>query len=301
MPLPKNPNAFANSPLDRAGHLRRNESWLKEALAAPRTEIVAFHNRRPFIVEREGQTETGWMGAHAAAAIAPADAPLIFLGLDTHGDARFAIELPDEASLANIGKFEELRGVGPRLSADDVAILGCAKSLFEWHARHGFCANCGAPSRIADAGWKRVCDACNSEHFPRVDPVVIMVPSLGERILLGRQAKWPQGMHSALAGFVEPGETIEEAVARETLEEASLKVIEVRLHSTQPWPFPSSLMIGAICVVENDDAQVDEDELEAVRWFSRDEARQLIDGKHPDCWAPPSFAIAHQLIKSWAG
>ncbi|MES1201279.1 MAG: NAD(+) diphosphatase [Pseudomonadota bacterium] len=300
MPLPRNPNAFANSPLDRAAHHRRDPAWLDAALRAPTTELIVFHERRPFIVEREGDAETGWMGAHAAAAIAPPGAPLLFLGLDPHGDARFAIEIPDASPLENVGRFEELRGIGPRLSADDVAILGCARALFDWHARHGFCANCGARSEIAEAGWKRICPACKSEHFPRVDPVVIMTPVRGDRVLLGRQAKWPKGMHSALAGFMEPGETIEEAVARETFEEAGLRVNAVRLHSTQPWPFPSQLMIGVIADVESDEAKVDEHELESVRWFTREEARQLIAGKHPDCWAPPAFAIAHQLIKSWA-
>ncbi|HWA00346.1 MAG TPA: NAD(+) diphosphatase [Caulobacterales bacterium] len=300
MALPRNPNAFANSPLDRAAHHRRDQTWLDAALAAPTTELIAFHERRPFIVDREGVAEAGWMGAHAAAAISPAGAPLVFLGLDANGGARFAIEIPDAAPLVAVGRFEELRGIGPSLDAGDLAILGCARSLFDWHARHRFCANCGASSEIAEAGWKRVCPACNSEHFPRVDPVVIMVPVFGERVLLGRQAKWPKGMHSALAGFMEPGETIEEAVARETLEEAGLVVTNVRLHSTQPWPFPSQLMIGVIAEVEHDNAKVDEHELEAVRWFTREEARQLIAGKHPECWAPPSFAIAHQLIKSWA-
>ncbi|MES1156464.1 MAG: NAD(+) diphosphatase [Alphaproteobacteria bacterium] len=300
MALPRNPNAFANSPLDRAGHLRRDETWLQQAIAGPQTELIAFHQRRPFIVEREGEVEAGWMGAHAAAALTTGEAPLVFLGLDAQGGARFAIEIADEAALANVGRFEELRGVTPRLAADDVAVLGCAKALFEWHARHSFCANCGAASHVAEAGWKRVCPACESEHFPRVDPVVIMIPTLGERVLLGRQAKWPKGMHSALAGFVEPGETIEEAVGRETFEEAGLRVNAVRLHSTQPWPFPSQLMIGVICDVDDYAVTVDEHELEAVRWFTREEAHQLIAGKHPECWAPPPFAIAHQLIKSWA-
>jgi NAD+ diphosphatase len=301
MPLPRNLNAFANSPLDRAGHHRRDPYWLASAAEAPETRLIAFFQGMPFIVEREGALGAGWLDAHAATAIAPDETPLLFLGNDTSGSAHFAIDIPDAEVLAGAGRFEDLRAIAPRLEADDLAILGCAKAIFEWHARNGFCAKCGTATAMVDAGWKRECAACKSEHFPRVDPVVIMVPVLGERCLLGRQARWPAGMHSALAGFVEPGETIEEAVARETLEEAGLVVNAVRLHSTQPWPFPSSLMIGALCDVENDVVTIDGDELESARWFTREEARQLIAGKHPNAFAPPPVAIAHQLLKSWAG
>jgi NAD+ diphosphatase len=300
MPLPRNPNAFANSPLDRAGHRRRDADWLASAAEAPETRLIAFFQGRPFIVEREGVLEAGWLDAHAATALAPIEAPLLFLGIDANGSAHFAIDVPDAESLAGAGRFEDLRVIAPRLGADDLAILGCAKSIFEWHGRHGFCSKCGAATEIVEAGWKRACAACAAEHFPRVDPVVIMVPTFGDRCLLGRQARWPAGMHSALAGFVEPGETIEEAVARETLEEAGLIVNAVRLHSAQPWPFPSSLMIGALCDVENDVVTIDAEELESARWFTREEARLLIAGKHPDAFAPPSVAIAHQLLKSWA-
>jgi len=190
--------------------------------------------------------------------------------------------------------------LGPRLSRDDLAILGPAKSIFEWHARNGYCANCGTPTLIVEAGWRRDCPSCSVEHYPRFDPVCIMVPTFGDKVFLGRQRAWPRGMHSALAGFIEPGEAIEEGVARETLEEAGLKVREVRMHSTQPWPFPHSLMIGVLCEVEDDRETVDTTELESGRWFTRDEAKLLIVGKHPDAWAPPPFAIAHQLLKTWS-
>jgi len=297
---PHNPNAFARSPLDRAAHHRRDGAWLSEALKAETTRLIPFFERRPFVTEEGGELSAGWLGAHALTRIAAPDAPLIFLGLDAEAAAHFAVDIGDAALLADIGRFDDLRALGPRLSRGDLAILGCAKSIFEWHARHLFCANCGERSVIVEAGWKRECPSCKAEHFPRFDPVVIMVPTLGERCLLGRQKVWPRGMHSALAGFIEPGETIEEAVARETLEEAGLRVIEVRLHSTQPWPFPHSLMIGALAAVENEDIVIDGHELETARWFTRDEARQLIAVKHPDCFCPPPFAIAHQILKSWA-
>lgn len=297
---PHNPNAFTRSPLDRAGHLRRDKAWLAAALTSPETRIVPFHQNRPFVIEEAGVVGIGWLGAHARASIAPADARMLFLGLDAEGAAHFAVDTPDPAILGDMGRFDDLRALGPRLARDDLATLGPAKAVFEWHDKNGYCAACGAPSLIAEAGWKRECPICSAEHFPRVDPVCIMLPTHGDRCLLGRQRAWPRGMHSALAGFIEPGEAIEEAVARETLEEAGLRVVEVRLHSTQPWPFPHSLMIGAICEVEDANEKIDDHELESGRWFSREEARQLIAGKHAEAFCPPPFAIAHQLLKTWS-
>lgn len=299
MLLPHNPNFFARSPLDRAGHHRRDAAWLSAALDAAETVIIPFHQARPFVTEEGDRVAAGWLGAHARTRIADANATLLFLGLDAQNAAHFAIDIADPAPLAELGRFDDLRALGPRLARDDLAILGCAKSIFEWHARHKFCANCGGPSAVVEAGWKRECTACKAEHFPRFDPVVIMVPTFGDKCLLGRQKMWPRGMYSALAGFVEPGEAIEEAVARETLEEAGLKVREVTLHSSQPWPFPHSLMMGALAEVEDDRETVDESELEACRWFTREEARALIASKHADAFAPPPFAIAHQILKTW--
>ena len=299
--LPHNPNAFARSPLDRAGHHRRDEAWLTAALSAERTRIVPFFQHRPFVIDDDGAVAVGWLGAHARAAIAPGDAPWLFLGLDAEGAAHFAVEAPDDAPLKDIGRFDDLRALGPRLSREELATIGPAKAVFEWHAKNGFCANCGAASVVSEAGWKRECPACKAEHFPRVDPVCIMLPVIGDKCFLARQRMWPKGMHSALAGFIEPGEAIEEAVARETLEEAGLKVREVTMHSTQPWPIPhSQLMIGVLCTVEDDKETVDTSELESGRWFTREEAKLLIAGKHPECWAPPPFAIAHQLLKTWS-
>ncbi len=304
MLLPHNPNAFTRSPLDRAGHHRRDAVWLAQALDAPETRVIPFHEHRVFVTEFNGTLEAGWLGVHALKEIAPPSTPSLFLGIDAFGAANFAVHLERKesaAALAELGRFDDLRALGPRLAHDELAILGCAKSIFEWHGRHGRCANCGAASVNVEAGWKRECPACKAEHFPRVDPVVIMIPVFGGKCLLGRQRGWPRGMHSALAGFIEPGEAIEEAVARETLEEAGLRVREVRFHSTQPWPFPHSLMIGVLCEVENQDAIIDTHELESARWFTREEADFLIAGKHPDAFCPPRFAIAHQLLKGWVG
>jgi NAD+ diphosphatase len=297
---PENPNAFTRSPLDRAGHRRTDAAWLQAALNAPETRILPFYQFRPFVTEEGGAIAPGWLSGGAHTHFGGANPRTLFLGVDSYGAAHFALEVTDDAQLADLGRFDDLRALGPRLSREDLATLGPAKSVFEWHARNGFCANCGTATQVVDAGWKRLCGACNAEHFPRVDPVCIMVPTFGDKVLLGRQKAWPRGMHSALAGFIEPGEAIEEAVARETLEEAGLVVTHVTMHSTQPWPFPHSLMIGVLCEVENDRETVDTSELESARWFTREEAKLLVAGKHPDAFAPPPFAIAHQLLKTWA-
>jgi NAD+ diphosphatase len=301
MLLPHNPNAFTRSPLDRAGHRRADSDWLARSLAAPETKLIPFHKHRPFVIEENGTVALGWLTSHARAAVAPGEALTLFLGVDSDGAPHFAIDIADATALESLGRFDDLRSFGAILPRDDLPILGTAKSIFEWHARHKFCANCGAPTHVVEAGWKRECAACKAEHFPRFDPVVIMLPVRGDACVLGRQPTWPRGMHSALAGFVEPGEAVEEAVARETLEEAGLRVREVALHSTQPWPFPHSLMIGAIAHVEEGEIVVDPKELESARWFTRDEARLLLAGKLPGVFCPPPFAIAHQLLKSWVG
>ncbi|MBL8536088.1 MAG: NAD(+) diphosphatase [Hyphomonadaceae bacterium] len=298
--LPENPNAFTRSPLDRAAHHRRDREWINAALEHSNTKVVPFFQHRPFVVERAGEVAIGWLGAHTLGRIASEEAPLLFLGLDREQTPHFAVMATDGELLADLGRFDDLRALGPRLTRNELAILGPAKSVFEWHARHGFCAHCGAATLIVEAGWRRDCPACKAEHFPRVDPVCIMLPTFSDKCLLGRQRAWPRGMHSALAGFIEPGETIEEAVARETLEEAGLIVSEVTLHSTQPWPFPHSLMIGALAEVTHDAERIDPHELESARWFSREEARALIAGSFQGAFCPPPFAIAHQLLKTWA-
>jgi NAD+ diphosphatase len=298
---PRNPNAFANSPLDRAGHRRRDAAWLEAALADNQTCLVAvFHERKPLLFESGGRLFTRYLANHVPAEFGKPGSPVIFMGVDRDEQTYFACEIADPAPLADYGAIHDLRGASARLEPDALAILGCARAILEWHARNNFCASCGARSEAAEAGWKRVCPACKAEHFPRVDPVAIMLPVFADKCLLARQRMFPPRMYSALAGYIEPGESIEEGAARETLEEAGLRTRAVRLHSNQPWPFPHSLMIGAIIEVEHDDERLDPDELEAARWFSREEARALIEGQHPDAFCPPPFAIAHQLIKSWA-
>lgn len=281
-----NPNTFTRSPLDRAAHLRRDEAWLAHARKAPDARYAVFHALRPLIRDHA----IVWLAEQKGAG-----AP-IFLGLE-NGAPRFAVEVAGEAGFD--GAFTELRSAAMRLSQADSAILACAKSLFEWHAKHGFCANCGAASVVAEAGWKRICPSCAAEHFPRVDPVVIMLALHDGQCLLGRQTRFPAGMYSALAGFVEPGESIEEACARELFEEAGVHATAVRYHSTQPWPFPSQLMIGLYADADASALTIDGNELETARWFTRAEARAAL-ARQGDFSLPPPLAIAHQLIKTWA-
>jgi NAD+ diphosphatase len=303
MSLPPRVNAFANSPLDRAGHRRKEEAYLASAIVDEQAR-VAILQAGQVLCDGAGVV---WLNGSAASLSAPS-LPLTFLGQSASEHPYFAVCLPERAELetlpiAGLGEMVDMRTAATRLAGDELAIVGAAKALFEWHARHRFCAACGEASEIAEAGWKRVCPACRAEHFPRVDPVVIMLPTLGDRCLLGRQGRFPPGMFSALAGFVEPGETLEEACARETLEEVGLTVIATTIHSSQPWPFPASLMIGMICTVDGEEVRLD-DEITEVVWLTKAQARAALAGgvdlESGRVWAPPPFAIAHQLLKSWA-
>nr|WP_314432935.1 NAD(+) diphosphatase [uncultured Brevundimonas sp.] len=299
-------NIFAGNPLDRAGDLRNDPEWLAEQADKPYAQAMVLWEGRPLIEDSAEGPRLTWLSmSHARNLVRDRE---LFLGL-WKDEPVFAIEFegsidPAEGPLRGVGAFHEMRAAAAILSAAEAAMAGGAKSLFDWRRKHGFCANCGTLTQTASGGWKRVCPACGTEHFPRVDPVTIMLPVYKggpEPIcLLGRQAAWPQGRMSALAGFLEPGESIEEACAREVMEEAGLTVINTAYHSSQPWPFPSQLMIGLIAEVSDNQAQPDQTELEAVAWLTRAEARAVLAGDHPTIQAPPPFAIAHSLIKAWA-
>lgn len=215
------------------------------------------------------------------------------------GEPRFAANLA--AAPAEDGPATaDLRALAfdGRLAGEALALAGYAKSMAAWHARHRFCANCGQPSDAAASGWRRVCPSCGAVHFPRVDPVVIMLATRDDRCLLGREARFPPGMWSCLAGFVEPGETIEEAARREIREEAGLRLGPVSYELSQPWPFPSQLMLGVSAEALDEEIVPDLQELEGARWFSRDEAASMLDGSHPDgLFAPRPYAIAHWLLR----
>ena len=300
---------FAGSALNRASEKRTDANWIESKRREPSSLILPMWRLEPFILgsEKSGPPfELGLVRVEIADSIAGAEAVCIFLGLDGER-AVFALDVSAAGDSANIGAlaglgyFRDARVAGSMVSIKDSAIIAQAKAMIDWHQRHGFCPKCGAPTKIMDAGYRRLCGKCNAEHFPRVDPVVIMLATHGEACLVGRGKLFPPGMFSALAGFVEPGETIEEAVRRELMEEASVKVGEVSYYATQPWPFPSSLMIGCFAKADSRDAKVDENELAEVRWLERGVARGLIEGKQIEgIRVPPPVAIAHHLIKTWA-
>ena len=197
-------------------------------------------------------------------------------------------------------RFTDLRSVMTGLSASDAALAATARALFNWHRTHGFCAACGAQSNMALAGWERHCPACGARHFPRTDPVVIMLVSRGDRVLLGRSHGWPEGMYSALAGFIEPGESAENAVRREVAEETGVRVGALRFMASQPWPWPNSLMLGFVAeALPGDETITLDDELEDARWFASDELAQMMAGTHPTLRQPRPGAIAHSMLATW--
>jgi NAD+ diphosphatase len=298
-------NVFAGNPLNRASEKRGDEAWIAEQLGSSECLAMAMWNGKPLVeTAKDGGVQLAYLPAKMARELSGGPERLLFMGLwqDT---AVFAVDLdtsadPADGPVGGLGRFEDLRTIATALPAGDAGIAATARAMFEWRRRHRHCSNCGEPSVVAEAGWKRLCPACEAQHFPRTDPVVIMLAVSGERCLLGRGAHFPPRMYSALAGFVEPGESIEEACARELFEEAGLRAASVRYHSTQPWPYPSSLMIGLIAEVDEGEAVPDNVEIQEVRWFTREETRALLAGGVPDAFAPGALAIAHQLIKAWA-
>jgi NAD+ diphosphatase len=229
----------------------------------------------------------------------------LFLGLQQQ-TGRFGLSLAQDAieTLKADARFHvvDLRSIAGQglVAPEHLPPLAEAKALLHWHARHRFCSNCGHPTNVVEGGWRRDCPNCRAQHFPRTDPVAIMLAVRRDRCLLGRQAHFAPGMWSCLAGFVEPGESMEEAARRETLEEAGIRCGRVRYFASQPWPFPSSLMIGCHAEAISEDIVVDRDELEDARWFSRDETAAMLMRTHPDgLGTPPPVAIAHHIIRAW--
>jgi NAD+ diphosphatase len=277
------PNTFAGEALDRAGQHRRDEAWLAARLAEPATRVVA--------ASEAGVVVAGERPRLFAVDELPDGLELVLLGVDGDGRAVFAADPGDDFP----GERRGLRDLAPTLSQADGGMVAHAVALLNWHRRHRFCANCGTPSDNREAGHIRRCPKCGAEHHPRTDPVVIMLVHDGDRAILGRQAHWPPGRYSALAGFVEPGESLEEAVAREVREETGARVADVAYHSSQPWPFPASLMLGFIARWTSGEPVVGDGELEDVRWFTREE---IATG---EAKLPPRQAIARRLIEEWLG
>lgn len=298
---------FSGSPLDRASEKRTDTAWVDAMRRDSSSFILPVWRLQPFLLGQEkGPLEAGFVKPGLCESLAAQDAACVLLGLE-NGKALFALDISGandpqtEGPLAGLGVFRDMRAAAPLLPAKDVAILGQAKAMIDWHQRHGFCARCGARTQFAEAGYKRACPECNAEHFPRTDPVVIMLATHEDACLIGRGKQFPRGMYSALAGFIEPGETIEEAVRRELHEEAGVVVDKVTYFATQPWPFPSSLMIGCFAEARSREIKVDENELAEARWLERSVAKALINGERVEgLWVPPSIAIAHHLIKAFA-
>jgi len=302
---------FTGNPLDRASEKRSDAAWLSARRADASSFVLPLWRLQPFFLGPEntrGALKPGFLKPGLAESLAAADAPCVLLGLEG-GHALFALDISaardpaNEGALARLGHFRDMRAAAMSggMAEKDIAILGQAKAMIDWHKRHGFCAQCGAPTALLDAGYRRHCNACNADHFPRTDPVVIMLATHGDACLVGRGKQFPPGMFSALAGFIEPGETIEEAVRRELLEEAGVRVGNVSYYTTQPWPFPSSLMIGCFAEAENREIALDGNELADAIWLEKEKARALLAGKPIEgIFVPPPVAIAHHLIKAWA-
>lgn len=294
-------NVFAGAGVDRAAALRRDAAWVAERLEDASSRFApVWQLKNLFVID--GAPRVRWLDAQAVRPLLGAGTA-VFLGMHD-GAAHFALEVghedpADVARLAGDAEFDELRRQATLLEPREAGMLALARGMLQWHARHRFCGVCGEPTEPRDAGHVRVCtsSACGTVHFPRTDPAVIMLVTRGGRALLGRQPSWDPGRYSSLAGFVEPGESLEDAVAREVWEETGVRVRDVRYHSSQPWPFPSSLMVGFTAEAEGDDITVDHDELEDARWFTREEMRASVAAGTMSLPAP--LSISHRLVAEW--
>lgn len=303
---------FGGAALDRAAHLRADPAQLAK-LRESGTVLPIWRGKPLF----QAGERLAWMAPNSP--VLAHSGEIVFLGLD-EGVPRFAADISDwspeagaeaveqgffdpsvqrHPSLSDDHSFLELRGVMTALTARDAELAATAKAVLHWHRSHGFCAACGAESHSAMGGWQRNCPACGAHHFPRTDPVVIMLITRGNRVLIGRNGNWPEGMYSLLAGFIEPGETLEAAVRREVLEESGVQVGAVRYLASQPWPFPSSLMFGCAGEALSDEIRIDPEELEDALWITREEMVLVVAGQHPRIKPARRGAIAHFLIANW--
>lgn len=307
---------FGGSRLDRAAELRGDAGALAAAQAQGRASCILLWRGKPLVsadgLDRLLRLET----THPLLAKAP---PALLLGREEDGRLVFASDLSDwmpegldEGALGQFldqteqchpdlpgGVFAELRRIMTRLDPRDAELAATAKAVLDWHVSHRFCARCGAESQPAQAGWQRGCATCGGQHFPRTDPVVIMLITHGNSVLMGRSPGWPDGMYSLLAGFVEPGETIEAAVRREVREEAGISVGKVGYLASQPWAFPSSLMVGCSGAALSREIVIDPAEIEDANWFTREEILTAFAGTHPILLPARNGAIAHFLLRNW--
>jgi NAD+ diphosphatase len=290
------PNVFAGPYLDRAAHLRKDRAFLERALADPESLVVPVWQSRS-LLRRESR---GWTAQcvpiAALSPLAVSATDVVLLGR-FRGQVCFAADLGGDSPppLLEPATFEDLRVTGGALPVDEAGLLAYARAMVLWRRRHRYCGACGARTRSSSGGHVMTCsgEQCAAEHFPRLDPAIIVLVTDGERALLGRQASWPAGRYSTIAGFVEPGESLEDAVAREVLEETGVTVLDAVYHSSQPWPFPSSLMIGFTAVAARDAVPKADEELEDARWFTRAEIAAGSVG------LPPPQSVSFRLIEDW--
>jgi NAD+ diphosphatase len=287
------PNTFAGARLDRAGERRTDDAWLAERAGDPASRAVVVTEEGALVADTPGD---GTQPVRLP--LTQVEGELVLLGLE--GDtalfaAHRATQAPPDAR--TIG----LREAGALLEQHDGGLIAYAAGMLNWHRRHPHCSVCGARTELAEAGHVRRCPNCGAVHHPRTDPVVIMLVTDADRVLLGRQPTWPPGRYSTLAGFVEPGESLEEAVAREVAEEAGVEVANIRYQSSQPWPFPASLMLGFTAEYTGGEAAVRDRELDDVRWFDRDALRAAATwgAAEGELHLPPPLAIARRLIDGW--
>lgn len=280
---------FTGSPVDRADHVRQDAEALAAMLGDPAARLLRLTAGEPEV------DAAGVLLWDPLEALTPG-AETIFLGTQD-GVPRFVAVQPDEPPAQRAPALFDAIG---RMATGEAGTFAAARSLVDWHTRHRFCAVSGHATAMFRGGWGRKCPECSAEHFPRVDPVVIMIAEHDGRALLGRQAQFPPGRYSALAGFVEPGESVEEAVAREILEEAGVRVRNVRYVASQPWPFPSALMIACAAEAEDDVLTLDTTEIEDAQWFTREEVRAAMAREEGARFlTPPKFAIANTLLVAW--
>ena len=304
---------FGGSGLDRAAELRGD---IAAARASGKASCILLWRGKPLVSQEDLDRLARVAMDHPVLANAR---PALFLGREEDGTLVFAHDLsdwmPDGLDESALGQFldqteqrhpqlpghvfAELRRIMTRLNARDAELAATAKAVLDWHVSHRFCARCGAESTLSQAGWQRSCETCGGQHFPRTDPVVIMLITHGNSVLMGRSPGWPEGMYSLLAGFVEPGETIEAAVRREVREEAGISVGQVGYLASQPWAFPSSLMVGCAGAALSREITIDPAEIEDARWFTREEILMAFAGKHPMLLPARNGAIAHFLLRNW--
>jgi len=300
---PKPRLGYTASQLARAAEHRPDGAAIAALAAHSGARLYAMGGEM-IVLKKSASPSEALFTADEARALGPA-LETVFLGL-LDGVPRFAIGLPAQ-TVEGLKERDDLlitdlRSIAVQglTDAEHLPPIAEAKAVLGWHARHRFCANCGAPTQAVDAGWRRDCPSCSTQHFPRTDPVVIMLAVDGDKCLLGRSPRFAPTMWSCLAGFVEPGESIEDAVRRETLEEAGIACGRITYFASQPWPFPSSLMIGCHAEAVTRDIVVDRTELEDARWFSKDEVAAMLLRRHPQgLTTPPPVAIAHHIVRAW--